>query len=67
MLKFIRNSHPGLVQAIREKKTLTPEITSDLELALKDFKELGKQSDIGIPPAPLQSETESAAEPAPVG
>ena len=66
MLKFIRNSHPGLLQAIREKKTLTPEITSDLETVLKDFKELGKESDIGMTPAPLQGEAASATEAVPV-
>ena len=66
MLNFIRNSHPGLLQAIREKKTLTPEIVSDLEQALKDFKELGKEPEFGATP-PLQSEAASAsAEVAPV-
>ncbi len=66
MLKFIRNSQPGLLQAIREKKALTPEITSDLELALKDFKELRKQSDTGITATPLQGEVAPRAEVAPV-
>ena len=66
LLKFIRNSHPGLLQAIREKKALTPEITKDLETALKDLKELGKQSDIGTTPVPLQSEVTPATEAAPV-
>ncbi len=43
LLKFIENSHPGLLQSIREKKTLTDEIKSDLQLALKDLKELWKE------------------------
>ena len=38
LLKFIENSHPGLLQNIREKKSLTEEITADLHQALKDFK-----------------------------
>ena len=40
LLKFIENSHPGLLQSIREKKSLTDEIKSDLKVALKDFKDL---------------------------
>ncbi len=40
LLKFVENSHPGLLQNIREKKTLTDEIKSDLQQALKDFKDI---------------------------
>ena len=40
LLKFVENSHPGLLQSIREKKTLTDEIKSDLKQALKDFKDI---------------------------
>ena len=65
LLKFIRNSHPGLVQSIREKKTLTPEIISDLQVAMKDLKELRKQAEGEItPPAP--AEPQPATEPVPV-
>ncbi len=39
LLSFVENSHPGLLQAIREKKALTDEIKADLEQALKDFKD----------------------------
>jgi len=39
LLKFVENSHPGLLQAIREKKSLTDKIKSDLEQVLKDFKD----------------------------
>src|SRR5687767_15474793 len=39
LLKFVENSHPGVLQAIREKKTLTDEILSDLKQVLSDFKE----------------------------
>ena len=38
LLKFIENSHPGLLQSIREKKSLTDEIKADLQQALKDFR-----------------------------
>jgi F-type H+-transporting ATPase subunit alpha len=38
LLKFVENSHPGLLQSIREKKSLTDEITSDLKQVLTDFK-----------------------------
>ena len=39
LLKFVENSHPGVLEAIREKKTLTDEILSDLKQVLSDFKE----------------------------
>src|SRR4051812_49309635 len=39
LLRFAENSHPGLLQAIREKKTITDEIKADLQQALKDFKD----------------------------
>src|SRR5256884_2491524 len=40
LLKFVENSHPGLLQSIREKKSLTDEITTDLKQALSDFKDI---------------------------
>jgi F-type H+/Na+-transporting ATPase subunit alpha len=51
LLKFIENSQPGLLQNIREKKTLTDEIKNDLQVVLKDFKDLWKE----------KTETDSAA------
>ena len=39
LLRFIENSHPGVLQQLREKKAITDEIKSDLEQSLKDFKE----------------------------
>jgi F-type H+-transporting ATPase subunit alpha len=47
LLKFVENSHPGLLQSIREKKNLTDEIKSDLQQALKDFTEMWKESSSG--------------------
>src|SRR5687767_11112679 len=38
LLKFVQNSHPGVLQAIREKKTLTDDILSELKQVLSDFK-----------------------------
>jgi F0F1-type ATP synthase alpha subunit len=40
LLKFVENSHPGLLQSIREKKSLTDEIIADLKQVLADFKEM---------------------------
>ena len=40
LLKFVENSHPGLLQSIREKKTLTDEIITDLKQVLSDFKDI---------------------------
>jgi F-type H+-transporting ATPase subunit alpha len=37
--RFLENSHPGLLHAIAEKKTLTDEIKADLKQALTDFKD----------------------------
>src|SRR5947207_2004262 len=39
LLRFAEDSHPGLLQSIREKKTITDEIKADLQQALKDFKD----------------------------
>jgi len=42
LLKFVENSHPGLLTSIREKKSLTDEIKADLHGALKDFQGMWK-------------------------
>jgi F-type H+-transporting ATPase subunit alpha len=39
LLRFVENSHPGLLQSIREKKSLTDDVKNDLAQGLKDFKE----------------------------
>jgi len=39
VLSFIENSHPAVLQKLREKKAITDEIQTDLEQSLKDFKE----------------------------
>ena len=43
LLRFVENSHPGLLQNIREKKALSNEITSDLNQVLRDFKDMWKE------------------------
>src|SRR5712664_4124206 len=43
LLKFVENSHPGLLGSIREKKSLTDEIKTDLQQVLKDFKDMWKE------------------------
>src|SRR5829696_6766259 len=39
LLKFVENSHPGLLADIAEKKTLTDEIKAVLKQVLEDFKD----------------------------
>ena len=39
LLRFAENSRPGLLQSIREKKTITEDLTADLQQALKDFQD----------------------------
>ena len=39
LLRFIENSHPGVLQKLREKKAISDEIQKDLEQSLKDFKD----------------------------
>ena len=39
VLSFIENSHPAVLQKLREKKAIDDEIQKDLEQSLKDFKE----------------------------
>jgi len=39
LLRFIENSHPAVLQKLREKKEIDDEIQKDLEQSLKDFKD----------------------------
>jgi F-type H+-transporting ATPase subunit alpha len=39
LLRWVENAHPGVLQNIREQKSLTDEIKSDLTQVLTDFKE----------------------------
>jgi F-type H+-transporting ATPase subunit alpha len=40
LLRFVENSHPGVLQNLREKKAVTDDIQKDLEQSLKDFREV---------------------------
>jgi F-type H+-transporting ATPase subunit alpha len=53
LLQFVENSHPGLLECIREKKALTDEITSDLQQVLRDFKDLWKERHPSGAPVPV--------------
>src|SRR5215218_8431799 len=39
LLRFVENSHPGLLSSMREKKAITDDLKADLNQVLKDFKE----------------------------
>jgi F-type H+-transporting ATPase subunit alpha len=39
LLKFIENSHPAILQRLREKKAITDEIENDLKQSFADFKQ----------------------------
>jgi F-type H+-transporting ATPase subunit alpha len=57
LLRFVENSHPGLLQTIREKKSLTDEIKTDLEQVLSDFKENWSERRSSVTPvAPAATE-----------
>jgi len=55
LLKFVENSHPGLLSAIAEKKSLTDEIKDGLKQVLEDFKhnwsKEGTETDFAATPA----------------
>jgi F-type H+-transporting ATPase subunit alpha len=40
LMRFVENSHPGVLQALREKKAVTDDIQNDLEQTLKEFKDV---------------------------
>jgi F-type H+-transporting ATPase subunit alpha len=44
LLRFVENSHPGVLRAIAEKKALTDEIIADLKRVLADFKETWRET-----------------------
>ena len=64
LLKFVENSHPGLLAEIAEKKSLTDEIKAGLKQVLEDFKDDWQKQSSGadLAVAPRQTPT-SAAQP----
>jgi F-type H+-transporting ATPase subunit alpha len=66
LLKFVENSHPGLLADIAEKKTLTDEIKAGLKQVLEDFKDDWKkqsstETDFAV--APARPASSAAAQP----
>src|SRR5499433_1313198 len=46
LLRFIENSQPGVLQALRDKKAITDEIKTELDQTVKDFQEVwGEKSE----------------------
>ena len=44
LLRFVENSHPAVLQKLREKKAIDDEIQQDLEQSLRDFKDTWAES-----------------------
>jgi F-type H+/Na+-transporting ATPase subunit alpha len=66
LLSFVENSHPGLLESIREKKSLTDEIKADLTQALADFKDRwGEETMIARQPATAATSQATTAAGAP--
>ena len=64
LLKFVENSHPGLLADIAEKKSLTDEIKAGLKQVLEDFKDnWAKESSTDFAAAPARTATTAAAQP----
>jgi F-type H+-transporting ATPase subunit alpha len=61
LLNFVENSHPGLLNNIREKKSLTDEIKADLQQVLKDFKDMWKEKRSAAASGASSTSTVSAA------
>ena len=64
LLSFVENSHPGVLAAIAEKKSLTDEIKNDLKQVLQDFK-LDWQKEDRTPFAAAAPKAAAAAAPQP--
>src|SRR5437867_3660701 len=48
LLRFVENSHPGILQRVRDQKAITDDIQKDLEQSLKDFKETWVEKAAGV-------------------
>ncbi len=55
LLNFVENSHPGLLAAISEKKSITDDIKKEHQQILEDFKDTWKKesskTELGVPSA----------------
>jgi len=65
LLKFVENSHPGLLADIAEKKTLTDDIKAGLKQVLEDFKHTWNKPGSPTDFAPARPAATAAAPPAP--
>ena len=65
LLRFIENAHPGVLAAIREKKSLTDEIKDDLKQVVVDFKASWEAKAFNPQPDPprIAQATDAAAPP----
>ncbi len=59
--KFVENSHPGLLAAISEKKSLTDEIKAGLKQVLEDFKDAWHKQSESTDFAPATAKSAAAA------
>jgi len=51
-LRFVETSHPGILNAIREKKTLSDDLKEEMKQAVADFKETWKEAALNPQPEP---------------
>ena len=51
-LRFVETSHPGILNAIREKKTLGDDLKAEMKQAVADFKETWKEAALNPQPEP---------------
>jgi len=65
LLKFVENSHPGLLADIAEKKSLTDEIKAGLKQVLEDFKDTWSKTstDTDFASTPARANATAAAQP----
>jgi F-type H+-transporting ATPase subunit alpha len=66
LLKFVENSHPGLLADIAQKKSLTDEIKAGLKQVLEDFKDTwSKESstETDLAAAPVRATSTASAQP----
>src|SRR5215213_390763 len=64
LLKFVENSHPGLLASIAEKKSLTDDIKAGLKQVLEDFKvDWSKESTTDFAAVPARTASTAAAQP----
>ena len=64
LLRFVENSHPGLLTNIREKKSITDEIKADMSQALRDFKERWSEETVIARQPTVASSDMAATQPA---